>query len=379
MLVFAAACLRGESRLLSYGDIRAPALSPAVRDGHNRFDIGYTLADPSRVSAHVENQSGMRWTIHESVLRPLKGTYRLALDGTVSGPGPTERQVLPDGDYRVVIDAVSVDRQEQIVVPITIRDADTSAPEVTDLTVFPDRITPNFDALDDVVQVTYRLAKPVRSTPFADRILPDGTRARAWTGEERKLEPGEQRLLWDGSVSGRPVPDGEYELSIRASDAAGNVREARTRLYVEAGGRPEAKVVWGRIAPGQIIRGQAVCVEAVVRNTGQTVIRSQGPPPGYVYDSFQSYSSIQDEQVAEHAGFWRLGLDWAGSSTTSGAKYPYRWGLGSDLAPGEEVTVNGCVRVQNEQSKMVFFAALVQENVAIHDAGTALVQVSVSP
>jgi hypothetical protein len=62
----------------------------------------------------------------------------------------------------------------------------------------------------------------------------------------------------------------------------------------------------------------------------------------------------------------------------NGASYPYRWGFGRDLQPGEESSVHGCVRVLNEQDKLVFFAGLVQENVAIRSAGAGLVRVVVS-
>ena len=62
----------------------------------------------------------------------------------------------------------------------------------------------------------------------------------------------------------------------------------------------------------------------------------------------------------------------------SGATYPYRWGFGRDLDPGEEAIIHGCVRLLNDQDKLVFFAGLVQENVAIHGAGAGLVRVQVS-
>jgi hypothetical protein len=81
---------------------------------------------------------------------------------------------------------------------------------------------------------------------------------------------------------------------------------------------------------------------------------------------------------AERAGYWRVGLNWSGGTDVNGASYPYRWGFGHDLQPGEEVTVRGCVKVLNEQDKLVFFAGLVQENVAIHNPGAGLVRVQVS-
>jgi hypothetical protein len=167
-------------------------------------------------------------------------------------------------------------------------------------------------------------------------------------------------------------------LGIRARDKAGNVVEHGTPLVIEESGVPEATIVLAHIGPLQIIRGDQVCLEAIVRNSGQTVLRTEGPNPGYVYDSLDTYASIEDHIYAEHAGYWRLGLNWAGSPDVNGASYPYRWGFGHDLQPGEELTVRGCVRVNNEQDKLVFFAGLVQENVAIRSAGAGLVRVAIS-
>ena len=154
--------------------------------------------------------------------------------------------------------------------------------------------------------------------------------------------------------------------------------ERSTPLVVEDSGVPEASIVLARIGPQQIIRGDQVCLDGIVRNTGQTVLRTQGPDPGYVYNSLDTYASIESHVYAEHAGFWRVGLDSSGSPDVSGASYPYRWGFGHDLQPGEEVNVQGCVNVLNEQDKLVFFAGLVQENVAIHSAGAGLVRIAIS-
>jgi hypothetical protein len=174
------------------------------------------------------------------------------------------------------------------------------------------------------------------------------------------------------------VRTGKYLLGVRARDAVGNVVEHSVPLVVEESGVPEASIVAARIGPLKVIRGEQVCVDAVVRNTGQTVLRSEGPDPGYVYNAMDTYSSIENHAFGEHAGFWRVGLNWSGGTEVSSATYPYRWGFGKDLQPGEEVNVHGCVTVTNEQDKLVFFAGLVQENVAIHSAGAGLVRVDIS-
>jgi hypothetical protein len=302
----------------------------------------------------------------------------LQFDGTVDGPGPNERRVLRDGDYQVVLEVESGGQRQQQQVALSIRDADTVPPTITDLAVLPDRISPNFDARDDVTHVNYRLAKDARVSAFLDLTSSSASPKRVWMGEETRVPAGEQTLTWDGVANGQPVANGTYLLGIRARDQAGNVVEAARPLVVEDSGVPDASIVSAHIGPLQIIRGDQVCIEAIVRNTGPTVLRTEGPDPGYVYDSLDSYSSIESHRFAEHAGFWRVGLNWSASTDTNSAAYPYRWGFGHDLRPGEDVTVTGCVKILNEQNKLVYFAGLIQENVAIHSAGAGLVRVAIS-
>lgn len=302
----------------------------------------------------------------------------LQFDGTVAGPGPNERRVLPDGDYQVVLDVQTATQHQEAQVPMAVRQADTLAPDIVDLALLPNRISPNFDARDDVTHVTYRLAKDAAVAAYLDTNSAGSTPQRVWMGEEMKAQAGEQSLTWDGIANGQPVPSGEYVLGIRARDMAGNVVERSAPLVVEDSGVPEASIVLAHIGPLQIIRGDEVCLEAVVRNTGQTVLRTEGPEPGYTYNSLDTYASIENHRYAEHAGFWRVGLNWSGSPDVNGASYPYRWGFGHDMQPGEELTLQGCVKVVNEQDQLVFFAGLVQENVAIHSAGAGLVRVAIS-
>ena len=355
-----------------------PPPSPEQRDQHNRLDVHYHLNTPATVSSRLVGPDGTQYPVATDAARPTAGDYVLQLDGTVAGPGPNERRVLPDGDYRVVLEVDAGGRQQQAEVPLTIRDADTTVPDITDLALVPDRISPNFDARDDVTHIVYRLAKDALVAPFLDAASPSGAGRRIWMGQEVQTAAGEQRLTWDGTANGQPVPSGQYVLGIRARDRAGNVVERSQSLLVEDAGMPEASIVTAHIGPLQIIRGDTVCLDALVRNTGQTVLRTEGPDPGYVYNSLDTFASIEDHRFAEHAGYWRVGLSWSGGTDLSGATYPYRWGFGRDLEPGDEASVHGCVRVVNDQDKLVFFAGLVQENVAIHSASAGLVRVQIS-
>jgi hypothetical protein len=378
LLLLATACGPMAASPLGAVDVRPPALSPELRSQANRWDVHYHLNTPASVSTQIVSADGQQWSESSDVSRPTRGDYVFQFDGTVAGPGPNERRVLPDGDYQLILDVQGSTQHQQATVNLSIHGADTAIPDVSDLSLLPDHISPNFDAVNDVTHITYRLAKDARVSPFLDVVGDNGASRRLWMGEEVKTSAGEQSLTWDGTANSQPVNDGQYMLGVRARDEAGNVVERSRPLVIEDSGVPEASIVSTQIGPLQIIRGDEVCLDAIVRNTGQTVLRTEGPDPGYVYDSLDTYSSIDNHAYPEHAGFWRVGLNWSGSTDVSGATYPYRWGFGHDLQPGEEVTVHGCVKVANEQDMLIFFAGLVQENVAIHNAGAGLVRVQVS-
>jgi hypothetical protein len=363
-----------------FGTVAAnpPTQSPELRDVRNWLDVHYRLNSSGDLSARIVAESGQQWVLYERVTRPRAGDYVLQFDGTIPGPGPNERTVLPSGEYQIVLEGNAAGQSQLVRIPATIRDSDTVRPEVTELAALPDRISPDFDARDDVAHLTFRLAKEARIAPFLDRELGEGRSERLWMGEELNALAGEQALVWDGLASGQPIKTGNYLLGVRARDMAGNVVERAVPLVIEQSGLPEASIVSARIGPRQIIRGDQICLDAIVRNTGTTVLRTDGPDPGYIYNSMDTYSSIEGHRFGEHAGYWRVGLNWAGGTDVSGATYPYRWGFGKDLQPGEEVTVHGCVNVHNEQDKLVYFAGLVQENIAIHSAGAGLVRIEIS-
>ena len=212
-------------------------------------------------------------------------------------------------------------------VTLTVRGADATLPTIGDLSLLPDHISPNFDAQSDVTHMTYRSASRRMVSAFLDSMSGSGPPKRVWTGEEAKTAAGEQSLIWDGMANGQPVPNGEYRLGVRARDTAGNVVESSQPLVVEDSGVPEASIVSARIGPLQIIRGDEVCLDAIVRNTGQTVLRTEGPDPGYVYNSFDTSRRSKTTPIAEHAGFWRVGLNWSGSTDIERRHVPLPLGL----------------------------------------------------
>jgi hypothetical protein len=355
-----------------------PPPSPELRLRANRLDVHYRLNVPAAVSTRIVAADGRQWVIHADEPRPTPGQYVLQFDGTVTGPGPNERQVLPDGEYQILLEVSANGQRQAKQVPLVVRDADATPPEITELALLPDRITPNFDARDDITHISFRVAKDARVSAFVDAVSATGAVRRVWMGEENTVQAGEQSLTWNGISNGQPLPSGDYLFGVRARDQGGNVVERSVPLVIDDSGVPGASLVSVQIGPLQVIRGDEICLEAIVRNTGQTVLRTIGPDPGYVYNSFDTYSSIEDHRFAERAGYWRVGLNWSGSAETVGATYPYRWGFGRDLRPGDEATVHGCVKVVNEQDKLVYFASLVQENVAIHSSGAGLVRITIT-
>jgi hypothetical protein len=237
----------------------------------------------------------------------------------------------------------------------------------------PEVVTPNFDGIDDVASVTYRLTKRARVFAYAT----DAAGQRVYVGTQELVEPGQYREVWDGTYKERPLPDGAYQFSVRATDLAGNTVIASVPIQLASSGRPDARILSLTFAPRRLMVGDELQVEAVVRNVGTVPLRTGGPPPGYLYSSFDNFSSIANQQFVDRVGVWRLGVDWAGSPSASGSKYPYRWGLGENLAPGSETTVIGRIRVDHgpnldrmvgpPTNRFFFYGGLIHEGIAFQD------------
>ena len=74
-----------------------------------------------------------------------------------------------------------------------------------------------------------------------------------------------------------------------------------------------------------------------------------------------------------------MGVDWAGGLVaTEGARYPFRWGLGKDLAPGEQMTVTGYVRILEDYTQLRFYGGLLCEQVKYQGdrLGQTMIEVS---
>jgi hypothetical protein len=383
-LLLLAAC--GQAAALS--DVRASAteITPNADGQNDALTIAYTIGQRSQVDIYVEDGAGTRYMLREGVLRvPTDQPYTLRFEGTVrSDEPPLVQRVLPNGDYTFVVEATPEAGGPPVTQrgTIAVRDAAAQAPLIEGLKVFPETVTPNEDAIDDVTTFSYRL--PITATVTIN--ISNGRDTIPFiTGLEEG--PYEQSHIWDGKrPDGSLLPTGVYTYTIRAADKVGNVVERSGNIRVEKAGLAEAHITYVDIAPTEVALGNVITLTVRVKNTGDVPIRTQGPAPGYHYDTNQTFSAIEDQRWAEKGGgYWRVGLDWGG-----GRAYPFRWaitsrppeewaepGVSDVLMPGEESTIIGTVEIRQREDEMYFFAGLIHEGVGYpeHRKGVTLVEV----
>jgi hypothetical protein len=259
--------------------------------------------------------------------------------------------------------------------PLTIVAADAPPPLIENLVAFPAAISPNQDGIDDVTEITYRTA--VTATvdieihgPGCNPLCP------FVTGEQ--VPPFPQRTVWNGrTVDGSLLPDGDYTLTVRARDRFGNLVQEQRQVALAGGGQPEATITYTYMAPQAIMRGDLITVTMRVKNTGEVPLRTYGPPSGYEYSTEDVFSSVENNRyAAKSGGFWRIGVDWDANSGGAAKRYPYRWALSPRppeqwkvpfeedlLMPGEEAEIVGRIRVMQLETRMGFYAGLIQDGV----------------
>ena len=98
-------------------------------------------------------------------------------------------------------------------------------------------------------------------------------------------------------------------------------------------------VLESQIGPATVYQGNLLEARVRVVNPSAETLLTQGPNPGYIYEQGGNFiaSGYDKQQDA-----YRVCIDFA---SNSGTVNPYRWGLGSPLAPGEEREIVGYVRM----------------------------------
>lgn len=131
--------------------------------------------------------------------------------------------------------------------------------------------------------------------------------------------------------------------------------------------RPEPELSGISITPALVEVGKTLSLTVTIRNVGKATLRSGSPDPSFVY---------QEGQVAAAGTYdtFRLALDYEGHPSSQGP-YPYRWGLGGDLAPGQSRTITVRVQINAESGPRQYWVGVVREGVGMaidHQAHTTI-------
>ncbi|MDL1898968.1 hypothetical protein FBQ82_22230 [Anaerolineae bacterium CFX7] len=382
VLLWALLCLLvtacGSTPLLTNMAVTPETISPRPGEKNRATLITYALARPANVSVYLQDANG-KYVLRENQPRAA-GDFQILFGGSVNN------RTLNDGAYQVVVTAQDANGiHEEKTAALNIINADTSLPELQNFTVFPQAFTPNQDGLDDRVIIRYYLTKPARVTVYLtdgkQKFPIDEKKETTLLTEDKLSEIGPHEYDYDAGIDrgAPPPPDGQYTVVAEAVDANGNLVRAEAPLVIQDGGTPRAAIIGsaGDFNPRVVPLGDTLFFTVTVKNVGTVPIRTKGPEPGFVYNTSQNFSTIEQY---EEPGIWRLGVDSEGNSI--GRQYPYRWQLGMDneltrveregktiyyLMPGQVATISGGIKITDKPPKVdpAYWFGLVQEQVRI--------------
>jgi hypothetical protein len=295
--------------------------------------------------------------------------------------GVIQDRMLPDGVYDWTIEAVAEDGESSAQHgQLTLSQADTVFPEISQFTLHPPSFTPNRDGRNDRVRMNLYVEKDVERLQV---YLMGDDGVRYPVEEEPGLrEPGEMGLHtydYDAGVDlgADPPPDGDYLVYALAEDKVGQRDVVTHSLAIEGGGVPKAEVLQATVnwSSSFVVLNDTLCFTLTVDNYGPVPIRTTGPAPGTLYESDQNFNTLGYE---EESGAWRVGINF----DTSLRDYPFRWAVGEPdqlvavkeggntfyyLPAGERGQVYGCIRIVQEPARnpLYFWAGLIHEDVEI--------------
>jgi hypothetical protein len=230
--------------------------------------------------------------------------------------------------------------------------------------------TPNQDGIADRVGINVYVAKEAELDVYLTQQNTDPIYIPRRLEDYEDVEgPRMYTYDYDGGVdlNANPPTDGEYLLVARSQDDVGQQVQRTTTLTIRNGGKPRAQIVPQptgatvvfEVRPyeerfystrgqlGDLIDpptdpqslnlntvtmqvGDLLVFKLTVENYGEVPIRTQGVPPGVVYDWDQRAATFGE---FDESGAWRVGID----CDTADTDYPWRWALGdSDSLVAEE-------------------------------------------
>lgn len=387
----AAVVLNPSGPVLESAEFSLNAITPNADGQTDATRITYHLRRSATVSIYFLDQNNQRYLFRTENAREA-GDHALLFSGIVDAYSlPTDnfsakllRRVLQNGNYTWVVEATEPGGiPVQIKGPFTISDADTTLPDLKNLSASPVVFTPNQDGIDDRVTINVWLDKeiPIDNLHVA-LIGADKTELPIAEGATNVL-PGRKGLHtydYDGGIdTGLNPPDnGDYTVRATAEDKIGQVMEADVPLSIQNGGFPRAEIELGQVewSSHSIPLGTALTFKLTINNYGTAPIRTFGPWSGTTYQQSENSNSLGE---TEQDGAWRVGID----CDSCIRDYPWRWGLGTPdtltqltengeshyyLMPGQKAVVTGSVvltDVIDSRNPQYFWAGLIHEAVGI--------------
>ena len=206
-------------------------------------------------------------------------------------------------------------------------------------------ITPQTEqAIVNLITAKARYIDPVGETWFVDRMLPN--------------------IMGHRDCLNTACPGNAFYPRLPA---------IRDKVLRRIGYRPtlDARITGVEIGPASLRTGDRLQVRVTLTNTGSAVLPSDEEGPGLLYVDTQDFTTRGMPKVT---GKFRIAVEAAG---TTGMRYPYRWGAGRALLPGESATVTGFIQMTTPKER-TFTVALVQEYVKYWQQGLSPTRVTVT-
>lgn len=356
--------------------------------------LSFKLRRAARVSVYFTDAQGNRFDFRTD--KPtLAGDTVVDFSGVVdpyTPPGESLSfevlaRVLQNGTYTWHVAATDeAGASNSLTGTLTLAEADTALPELTNLTVSPRTFTPNQDGLDDRATFNVDLSKEVDEAGQRLFIIgADGTQLPIAESRQSVLKPGQRGTHtydYDGGIDlGQiPPPNGEYRIRAEATDRVGQRTAVETTLTIANRGLPLAQIAQGLVdySSRVVVLGNTLYFTLTVENYGETPIRTTGPFSGYVYESMSLNSAVTG--YYQEAGAFRVGL----MCDTCETDFPWRWAIGTPetltiipdslgrpqyyLLPGQRSVVTGGVvldEIVPSRNPQDFWAGLIHEQVRV--------------
>lgn len=350
--------------------------SASVIDHPYRWGLGSALApnETRTITGQIRlNSAGVKnyWAglVQEKVKWQLdnQGTTQITVRASAPPP-PTGKPTILSATFT----PVSVTAGQMLNVSITVRND-------TNVSLNSQGPNPNFTYLEGESFLSHGFTE--QRDAFRVGVDFDGRTGidhpYRW-GFGSALSPGETRVI-----------NGAIRLSAQGTKKywAGLVREqvqwlddnkGTTTITVSSGTTPpppsgKATITNVQFVPTGLEQGQIVQVKITVKNDSSQTMVSQGPDAGFLYNEGDNFLT---KGLAPVNGAWRVGVDYDGRANVDPNAFPYRWGLGAALAPGQSGVIVGFIRLNRRQS-VDYWAGLIQEadTIVVNRAGVTRINV----